>query len=99
MNAQLQACHQDLERLLPYWLGLPADEQEWQLQRWMDLLEARPELLRLFVGALLQRVTAFESAITPVKSQDYHLSRALLNALSLLDAQQRESFSGVISVD
>ncbi len=90
MNAQewLKACHADLDRLLPYWLGLPEEEREWHLQRWMDQLEKQPESLPHFSGALLQRVAACESDSPPsTETETYHLCRALLHALAQIATQ------------
>ncbi|MGE3726906.1 MAG: hypothetical protein AB7I41_15205 [Candidatus Sericytochromatia bacterium] len=91
MNAdnRLAACHQDLNRLIPRWLALPEDEQQWQIQRFIDKLLREPDLLSDFCAALMQRVSQLEIQLVPVdrvdvNRADYVLSRSLWLNLNLL---------------
>ena len=83
-NDRLKPCHQDLNRLIPKWLAMSEDEQEWQIQRFIDKLLKQPDLLNDFCGALLQRVAGLESQLEPVDQADYSLSRTLWLNLNLL---------------
>lgn len=54
------ACQADLERLLPLWLSLEPEEQQWRLQRFLDKLTAQPELQPTYLAVLQQRINAHD---------------------------------------
>ncbi len=53
---QIRACQADLERLLPEWLSLESQEQQWRLQRFVHQLTRQPQLVPTFRAVLQQRI-------------------------------------------
>jgi hypothetical protein len=76
------ACKADLERLLPQWQTLPEDERQWQIQRFLDQLEALPDLQRTFNAVILQRIIAHDRYDAP--EPYYELLSDLRHALALM---------------
>lgn len=50
------ACQTDLERLLPDWLSLEPEDQQWRLQRFVEKLRNQPQLLSTFRAVLQQQI-------------------------------------------
>ena len=80
-NDLLSACHQDLERLIPYWLSHSDLEREWHVQRWVDKVSKQPEVYQAFKGALKQNLVLWEAGPETERDEAYHFSRALLFSL------------------
>lgn len=76
------ACKADLERLLPHWQSLPEDERQWQIQRFLDQLEALPDLQRSFNAVILQRIIAHDRYDEP--EPYYEQLSDLRHALALM---------------
>lgn len=50
------ACQADLERLLPEWLSLEPEDQQWRIQRFVEKLTSQPQLLPTFRAVLQQHI-------------------------------------------
>lgn len=80
------ACQADLNRLIPRWLGIAAqDERQWQIQRFLDKLARQPELLEGFYHVLLQGIAEAEILEQPpARPEEAELRRQLWRSLSLM---------------